>query len=178
MKNRTRSGLWRNIHGWLTGAVFLAISFAYVSTATAAQTPEEKAALAEAAKLNKEGLALFNAGKYAETEPIYLRSLAIREKVLGPEHADVAQSLNNLATLYRAQAQYAKAESFFQRALTIREKALGKDHPFVATTLNGLAWLYYERGQYAKAEPLYERALAIREKHPGADHLDLATTLN
>ena len=43
---------------------------------------------------------------------------------LGPEHPDVARSLNNLAGLYRAQGQYAKAEPLYQRALGIREKAL------------------------------------------------------
>ena len=36
-------------------------------------------------------------GRYAEAEPLYKRSLAIREKALGPDHPDVAQSLNNLA---------------------------------------------------------------------------------
>jgi len=35
--------------------------------------------------------------------------LAIREKVLGTEHPDTAQSLNNLAELYRAQGRYGEA---------------------------------------------------------------------
>ena len=44
-------------------------------------------------------------GKYDYAEPLYERSLAIREKALGPEHPDVAQSLNNLAGLLRAQVR-------------------------------------------------------------------------
>ena len=40
-------------------------------------------------------------GRYAEAEPFYKRSLAIREKALGPEHPDVGTSLNNLAGLYQ-----------------------------------------------------------------------------
>jgi tetratricopeptide (TPR) repeat protein len=36
-------------------------------------------------------------GKYAQAEPLYKRSLAISEKALGPNHPDVAASLNNLA---------------------------------------------------------------------------------
>ena len=40
-------------------------------------------------------------GKYAEAEPLHKRSLAIREKVLGKEHPDVALSLNNLAARER-----------------------------------------------------------------------------
>ncbi|CAN0531556.1 unnamed protein product [Ectocarpus sp. 8 AP-2014] len=38
-------------------------------------------------------------GKYDDAEQLYERSLAIREKLLGPEHPDVAQSLNNRAGL-------------------------------------------------------------------------------
>ena len=38
-------------------------------------------------------------GQYAQAEPLYKRSLAIREQSLGPDHPDVAKSLNNLAKL-------------------------------------------------------------------------------
>ena len=66
---------------------------------------------------------------YAEAEPLHQRSLAIREKALGPDHPDVGTSLNNLAELYQAQGRYAEAEPLYQRSLAIREKALGPDHP-------------------------------------------------
>ena len=45
-------------------------------------------------------------GRYADAEPLYERSLAIREKVLGPNHTDVATSLNSLAGLYQEQGRY------------------------------------------------------------------------
>jgi tetratricopeptide (TPR) repeat protein len=51
---------------------------------------------------------------------------------LGPEHPDVATSLNNLAALYRDQGEYAAAEPLYKRALAIRDKALGPEHPLVA----------------------------------------------
>ena len=44
-------------------------------------------------------------GKYDEAEPLYERSQAIDEKVLGPEHPDVAQSLNNRAVLLQNQVR-------------------------------------------------------------------------
>ena len=72
---------------------------------------------------------LYELGQYAEAEPLLQRALQIREKALGPEHPDVATSLNNLAVLYRAQGRYAEAEPLYQRALKIREKALGPEHP-------------------------------------------------
>lgn len=43
-------------------------------------------------------------GKCAEAVPLYRQSLGIREKTLGPEHPDVAESLNNLAGVLRSQA--------------------------------------------------------------------------
>ena len=41
-------------------------------------------------------------------------ALAILEKALGPEHPDVATSLNNLGTLYQNMGEYAKAEPLLQ----------------------------------------------------------------
>ncbi|CAN0489574.1 unnamed protein product [Laminaria digitata] len=75
-------------------------------------------------------------GKYAEAEPLYERSQAIRENVLGPEHPEVAQSFNN-----RAGGNYDEAEPLHKRAIVIWEAKLGSDHPQVATGLNSLAVL-------------------------------------
>ena len=65
---------------------------------------------------------------YAAAEPLYVRSLAIREKVLGPEHPDVATSLNNLAELFSAQGNYADAEPFHRRSLEINAQAPRPEH--------------------------------------------------
>ena len=50
--------------------------------------------------LNDVGFYLYQRGGYTGVEPLYRHALASREKALGPEHSEVAQSLNNLATLY------------------------------------------------------------------------------
>ena len=55
-------------------------------------------------------------GHYKEAQPYFEQALAIRKKALGPDHPDVAQSLNNLAVLYDAQGQYAKAEPLYLRS--------------------------------------------------------------
>lgn len=44
-------------------------------------------------------------GKYEEAKLLLTRSLAIDEKVLGPEHPEVAESLGNLADLVRSQVR-------------------------------------------------------------------------
>jgi tetratricopeptide (TPR) repeat protein len=84
------------------------------------------------------------------------------EKTLGPDHPDVATSLNNLAQLYETQGQYAQAEPLFKRSLAISEKALGPDHPDVAQRLENLAALYRATNRTKEAEVLEKRAAAIR----------------
>jgi tetratricopeptide (TPR) repeat protein len=89
--------------------------------------------------------------RYAEAEPLFKRSLALKESSLGPTHPslaptlgnpDVAMSLNNLASLYEAQGRYPDAEPLYKQSLAILEKLLGKDHPNIATSLSNLAELY------------------------------------
>ena len=64
----------------------------------------------EAARLlNQTGFWLNERARYPEAKPLYQRALAIREKALGPEHPDMATSLNNLALLYNNQGRYADA---------------------------------------------------------------------
>ena len=117
-------------------------------------------------------------GESARAEPLYQEALRIRQRVLGPEHPDTAQSLNNLASLYQDMGEYAKAEPLYQEALRIRQKVLGPEHPETATSINNLAALYQDMGEYAKAEPLYQEALRIRQKVSGQEHPDTATSLN
>ena len=54
-------------------------------------------------------------GDYAKAEPLYRQALEIRKKVLGENHPDYADSLNNLAVLYQAMGDYAKAEPLSRR---------------------------------------------------------------
>lgn len=62
--------------------------------------------------------------RYHEAEELYSRAIAIQEKVLGPEHPDLAVTLNDLAELYRNEGRLAEAEPLYRRSLAIREKAL------------------------------------------------------
>jgi len=117
-------------------------------------------------------------GNYAEAEPLYRHSLAIREKNLGREHPRVATVLNNLAALFFAQGRYAEAEPLYQRSIAIKEKSRGPEHTSVAYSLNNLGILYEVQGRFDEAIPLYKRSLAIFEKQLGSDHPKLAVPLN
>ena len=110
--------------------------------------------------------------------PMHKEMLQILEAELGPQHPDIATSLNNLALLYDNLGAYDKALPLSQRALDIREKVLGPQHPDVANSLNNLAGLYWHMGAYDQALPLSQRALDIREKVLGPQHPDVANSLN
>lgn len=56
-----------------------------------------------------------------EAELLYVRALAICEQELGVMHPKTANSLNNLAELYRCQGKNSEAEPLLQRALAICE---------------------------------------------------------
>jgi len=141
-------------------------------------TVAESAELEEAERLTQRAVELYRQGKYDEAIVLSEKALAIREKALGPDHPDVASTLNDLAYLHANQGNYAEAELLYQRSLAIKEKALGPDHPDVAVSLNNLALLYQDQGNYSEAEPLYRRSLTIVEKALGPDHPDVATSLN
>jgi tetratricopeptide (TPR) repeat protein len=101
-------------------------------------------------------------GDYAAAQPYSQRALALRERVLGPDHPEVAASLNNLAALYDSQGCYGDTEPLYQRALTIWEKALGPAHPHVAAGLENYAALLRQTNREAEAATMEARAAAIR----------------
>ena len=89
-------------------------------------------------------------------------ALEVAEKTLGPNHPDMATSLNTLARLYHDQGQYARAEPLYKRSLMIWAKALGADDPDVARSLENLAMLYRKTEREYEAEKLEKRAASIR----------------
>ena len=104
--------------------------------------------------------------------------LRLQEETLGPEHADVARTLNSLGVLYEDLGRKEEAEKHYLRSLAIMEKVLGPEHADVAMTLNNLGVLYSDLGRNEEAEKHYLRSLAIYEKVWGPEHVEVATTLN
>ena len=134
--------------------------------------------LSEADRLTSNKNEHFEKGEYADGVKIVEQQLKIREKILGPEHPEVALTLNDLAVFLNKTSDYTGALSLYERSLVIYEKALGKDHPDVARTLNNLAGTLEMIGKSEQAKSMYERALRIREKTLGPDHPDVGLTLS
>jgi tetratricopeptide (TPR) repeat protein/transcriptional regulator with XRE-family HTH domain len=128
--------------------------------------------------LSEAGTYLRERGQHAQAEIFLCRVHEMRVRILGSEHPDVAQCLDDLASLYWYQGRYAEAETFYRRALKLKELHLSPEHLDIAETLNNLAVLYFHQGLYTEAEPLYQRALSIKELHLGMEHPKTADTLN
>ncbi len=124
------------------------------------------------------GKYLSESAQYEQAESLYLRALAIEEKVLGSEHPDTAKTVHTLAHLYEKRGKFELAEQFHQRTLDIEEKVLGLEHPDTAGSFHCMAGLYQRQGKYEQAESLYLRALAIKEKVLGSEHTKTATTVH
>jgi tetratricopeptide (TPR) repeat protein len=117
-------------------------------------------------------------GRYAAGEPLARRGLAIRERLLGPNHPDVAADLAALAPILDGLLKRQEAAEMLLRAIGILERAYGPDHYDIAVALNNLAALRYAEGNREESFRLYERSLAMKEKLLGPEHPDVATTLN
>jgi len=112
---------------WMAAIAAIALGICDVSGLAAAQKRSGQGKteqLAESANaLHAEVEQLYEAGKHDQAESIAKRALAMREKVLGPDHLDVAASLTILAVVYEALKRRAEAEPLYKRALAISEKA-------------------------------------------------------
>ena len=123
------------------------------------------------------GRILWLLNRYSEAEPLLRRVLAISEKTLGKEHADIAIYLNNLANLLNDDDKSVEAEPLSRRALAIDEKVYGKEHPMVANDMYILADILYNQDKFAEVETLYRRAVAICEKTMDKDPFEVNTSL-
>jgi hypothetical protein len=90
--------------------------------------------------------------------------LAIKERLYGTDHEDVALTLQNLGLLYVSQGQPDKAEPFYRRTLSIREKVMGPRHPELARYLEELAGVLRKLHRDEEAAGLETRAYDVRLK--------------
>jgi tetratricopeptide (TPR) repeat protein len=139
--------------------IILLVNVSCISTVKNNELKHAQNDKSEVEQLGQKVIQLYEQAAYSDAIPIAQKVLDINEKVLGPDHPSVAQSLNNLALLYYSLGDYAKAEPLNKRSLAIREKVLGPDHPDVAQSLNNLAGLYSNLGDYTMGAQLNRYAV-------------------
>lgn len=127
---------------------------------------------------NNVGIAFSSFGDHRRALEYKHKALAIRERVLPPDHPDLAISYNNVGYTYDDLGDHAKALEYKLKALEIREKVLPPDDPDLANSYNNVGYSYSKLGDRANALDFLQKALEIREKVLPPDHPDLATSYN
>jgi tetratricopeptide (TPR) repeat protein len=105
------------------------------------------------------------------------KALALREKLYGKEHPDVANSLHNISGALGSLGRLTEAETYCRQALAMRQKLLGPTNLAVAQSLWYLGGMLIEQKRYAEAETNLNRSLALRKKLQGEEDLEFAESL-
>jgi tetratricopeptide (TPR) repeat protein len=92
------------------------------------------------------------------------------ERLLGPDHIEVAKLSQGLANLLRFK-EPERARQLFERAIGVYEKEGGIA---LGLGLNDYALMLARSGEPDKAQPLYERALQVLTDEPGLPHPAIA----
>jgi tetratricopeptide (TPR) repeat protein len=103
-------------------------------------------------------------GRVSDLEPILQQVLALQERDLGPDRAEIADTLLELAGVYQEEEKYPDAAPLYQRALKIQEKNVGPDNPRLLRALNGYAAVLRQLGDPEEAQAVTARASALRQK--------------
>jgi CHAT domain-containing protein/tetratricopeptide (TPR) repeat protein len=144
----------------------------------ARMSPEDRAALLQAAADHDRVVQLHQQGRYNEAVAIAVKVLAERRQLLGEKHRAYATSLNNLALLYQEMGERGKALPLYLEARDLLRQELGEKHPDYPTSLNNLAALYKQMGEHEKALPLYLEARDLLRRELGEKHPSYASSLD
>jgi tRNA A-37 threonylcarbamoyl transferase component Bud32 len=87
--------------------------------------------------------------------------LAVHEKIYGPDHPELAQTLFNLGLSWADLGDDRRARPYLERSLAIYERTLEPEHPLLLKALSAVADQHRQNGRAAKARPLDQRVLDI-----------------
>ena len=138
-----------------------------------ADQPEVQATL-----LNTIGTVYRNLGLYDNAERVLREALRARERLFGPRHSDVGESLHALAVALRQKGDYEESTILFEQALSLREEVHGAKSQEVAKTLNAQGMLFQEIGDLTRARDVLLSALSIQRALDGSRSAEIADQLS
>ncbi|MEM7332004.1 MAG: tetratricopeptide repeat protein [Chloroflexota bacterium] len=113
---------------------------------------------------------------FAKAESYTNRALAIRKKLLPPEHPYTIQSTNTLGIIYLKTGRLDEAEAVFLQTIE-HQLADNPDHAETAKNLNNLGNLYLKLNQGDKAKAYLDQALTLVQKNYKPSHPAVAHSL-
>ena len=101
----------------------------------------------------------------------------LKQRVLGPDSADVGISEANLAYVLQEAGRNEQALAHVDRALAILKSRLGSEHPTIANALSNRGEILNGLKRYQEARQSFRQAQFIWEHELGSDGARLADTL-
>lgn len=124
------------------------------------------------------GIASQRLGHFEDARIAFQRALDLRLSQHGESHAEVADALNHLGSLYWQTDRMDQAIAMHQRALAILERQDASDSLDIARTIRSIGLVWISRGQHSKAIDFLKRAHPILERHLGIGHPSIADNLD
>ena len=109
-------------------------------------------------------------GLLDKAEPLILRSLELRRRLLGDEHKDTLASKYVLGILREYQGRSSEAETIYREVLEARRRVLGEDHPDTIWSLQNVGAILMIEGRYVEAEKPIREAIEKARRVLGEDH--------
>ena len=115
-------------------------------------------------------VAFYQQGWYAEAVNLAEEALKFAEESFGPDHVNVAESLNKLALSFYAQAREVEAAMAEQRLAGTESETKPPGYLPSARSLHRLVLVQLARQKYTHAQGLLNRALTIKKSALGNRH--------
>lgn len=147
------------------------------ATSVSMNDTQRASSLQDASAAHAQAQSLFEKGHYLDAVAPAQRVVAIRERILGPKHEDVAAALTMLGEIRSTLIELDQARPLLEQALEIHLALFGTSHPKVAESLTHMGALTYAAGDFVQAIRLLDQGLAIREQALGPTHPDVAVSL-
>jgi len=127
-----------------------------------------------ASSLSNLALALSDAGRWGESREAFDEALAMRRRLYGENHPDVAWTMNNIGWAMFQRKECAEAIPLFERAVAVLTDPKLLD-PFASTPMKNLGVALACDGQIERAEQVLTRAIAYGREHMPKGHPHFGT---
>jgi serine/threonine-protein kinase len=100
------------------------------------------------------------------------QALAIQERVLGPKHSSVADTLNELGNVAEMRDQLDDAEKYYLRVVDIYRTIYGDHHYYVAVAISNIGAVNMDRKDYPRAEEIFRDVIRRFTEALGPDNVN------
>jgi serine/threonine protein kinase/tetratricopeptide (TPR) repeat protein len=117
-------------------------------------------------------------GVYPSAESHVRDALAMRQTLLGAEHADTCRALNELGAFLIKSGEHAEAERMLKQAIVDHARIFGKSHQITLQSMDNLATLYALQMRPKEASLLVSEVLRERTATLGKEDILTLASMN